>query len=217
MAALLRTLYCLSVQFGCVVSAVHLPGVDNTWADCLSRGWLEKFYEVCPGTAPFPTAIGSFWLDFDNESDVWVRHPHNDLAEMVTQGLNRERLPGGCLAGTPEGEHMVEPLAQGGVDHSAIDQSRQLPLHQAGISCPSQKASVGDAASGWQGAQVGTTSGSIDSCICWHAGSMVSACPFQETLSSFNAQHSNSDNQYMGVQQYAGPMILMHPPRGMPP
>ncbi len=34
-AALLLTLYCLSVKFGCFVSAVHLPGADNTWLDCL--------------------------------------------------------------------------------------------------------------------------------------------------------------------------------------
>ncbi len=37
-AALLWTLYHLSVKFGCLISAMHLLGVDNTWADCLSRG-----------------------------------------------------------------------------------------------------------------------------------------------------------------------------------
>ncbi len=51
-AAFLCMLYCLSVKFGCLVSATHLLRMDNTWADCLSRGWLEKFYASCPCTAP---------------------------------------------------------------------------------------------------------------------------------------------------------------------
>ncbi len=90
-AALLCTLYCLSVKFGCLVSATHLPGVDNTWADCLSRGWLEKFYTSCPQAALFPTDIGDFALDFSNEADPRSRHPHCDLATLVTRKLKEDR------------------------------------------------------------------------------------------------------------------------------
>ncbi len=79
-AALLCMPYCLSVKFGCVVSTTHLPGVDNTWADCLSGGWLEKFYASCPQAAPFPTDIGGFYWtlvtrqthDLDIHTATWL-------------------------------------------------------------------------------------------------------------------------------------------------
>ncbi len=71
------------MKFGCLVSAVHLPGADNTWADCLSRGWLEKFYAICPQAALLPTDIGSFQLDFSDGADLQARRPHCDLAASV--------------------------------------------------------------------------------------------------------------------------------------
>ncbi len=89
-AALLQTLYHLSVKFGCLVSAMHLPGVDNTWADCLSRGWLEKFYAICPAAAPFPTVIRNFVLDFSDEADSRTQSSHCDLATSITSRLNEE-------------------------------------------------------------------------------------------------------------------------------
>ncbi len=91
MATLLHTLYYLSVKFGCLVSATHLPGVDNIWVDCLSRGWLEKFNASCPQAAPFPTDIGPFILDFSNEADPRSRWPHHDLAMLAAHKLKEDR------------------------------------------------------------------------------------------------------------------------------
>ncbi len=73
------------------MSAIHLPGVDNIWADCLSRGWLEKFYASCPQAAPFPTDIGGFTLDFSNEADPRSQRLHCDLATLVTRKLKEDR------------------------------------------------------------------------------------------------------------------------------
>ncbi len=96
MAAPLRTLYCLSVKFRSLVSATHLPGMVNIWADCLSRGWLEKFYVSCPQAAPFPMDIGPFLLDFSNGVDPQSRWPHCDLAPSVTYKF-KEDGPGGWI------------------------------------------------------------------------------------------------------------------------
>ncbi len=90
MAALLQTLYHLSVMFGCLISAMHLLGVDKTWADCLLRGWLEKFYAICPSAAPFPTTIGNFTLDFSDVVDSRIRSLHCNLAMGVTHILYEE-------------------------------------------------------------------------------------------------------------------------------
>ncbi len=103
MAALLRTLYCLSVKFGCLISATHLPGVDNTWADCLSRGWLDKFYAICPCAASFPTAIGNFVLDFSDEMDLQTRSLHCGLALLISRKLDEEGVYGRNL--TVPGTH----------------------------------------------------------------------------------------------------------------
>ncbi len=45
LVVLLNTLYALSAQFGCLISACHLPGVMNTLLDALSHGWLQQFFE----------------------------------------------------------------------------------------------------------------------------------------------------------------------------
>ncbi len=71
---------------------MHLPGVDNTWADCLSRGWLEKFFAIYPSVAPFPTAVGNFTLDFSDEADPRTRSPHCDLAMSISRRLHEEGL-----------------------------------------------------------------------------------------------------------------------------
>ncbi len=49
---------------------MHLSGVDNVWADSLSRGWLQKFYGSCPNAASAPSAIGHFVLDSSDEADL---------------------------------------------------------------------------------------------------------------------------------------------------
>ncbi len=88
-AALLCTLYCLSVKFRFLISAVHLLGVDNVWRDRLSQGWLEKFYASCLNAAPFPTPIGNFVLGFSDDTDSRTRCPHSNLATAVTHQLNK--------------------------------------------------------------------------------------------------------------------------------
>ncbi len=74
-----------------------------------------------------------------------------ETLQKLTQGLNREQLPGGCLAGTPEGEGMVKPLSYGGVDHLGIDQSGQVQPLRAHGSRPSQRAGGGEMVGSWQG------------------------------------------------------------------
>ncbi len=46
LVALLRTLHALAAQFGCLISACHLPGVMNTLTDALSCSWLRQFFEL---------------------------------------------------------------------------------------------------------------------------------------------------------------------------
>ncbi len=66
LAALLRTLYALSAQFGCLISACHLPGVTNMLADALSHGWLWHFFELCTYADLVPTSIAKCNLDFSD-------------------------------------------------------------------------------------------------------------------------------------------------------
>ncbi len=119
-AALLQTLYHLSVKFGCLISAMHLLGVDNPWTDCLSRGWLEKFYAICPSAAPFPTTIGNFALDFSDEAGSRTRSPHCDLAMNITRRLYKE---GVC------GRTMALPGADG--HHAALDHLQRMALRSS--------------------------------------------------------------------------------------
>ncbi len=57
MAALLRILYLLCAKYDCWVGAVHIAGVKNEVADALSRGWLQKFFQLCPGTMATPSPV----------------------------------------------------------------------------------------------------------------------------------------------------------------
>ncbi len=133
-AALLHTLYCLLVKFGCLVSAVHLLGADNTWADCLSEGWLEKFYAICPQAAPLPTNIGSFQSDF---RDLRARCPHRDLSASVAHQFEDDSPhdglvhrpavdTGGYSAGTTRLETEVQMNSAGSaLDLAGSDQVQQ--------------------------------------------------------------------------------------------
>ncbi len=63
------------------LSEVWLSDIGHAFARCaqnlgglavslsLLRGWLEKFYTICPSAAPFPTTISNFVLDFSDEAD----------------------------------------------------------------------------------------------------------------------------------------------------
>ncbi len=124
-AALLQTVYHLSVKFGCQISAMHLPGVDNTWADCLSRGWLEKFYAICACAAPFPTTIGYFVLDLSDEVDLRTRSPHCDLAMSISHRLQEEGVCGRTMAvSEADGPIGISSMAMG--LSAAESESRQF-------------------------------------------------------------------------------------------
>ncbi len=156
--------------------------------------------------ALFLTVIGSFWLDFDNESDARDRHPHRDLAMTVTQGLNREQLPGGCLAGTPEGECVVEPLTHGGVDHLGIDQSGQLQPHQVCISRPSQRAGGGEAVETLPSFD-GQRGNGVDKCVGLQqcAGPMTLTYPPQGALLWFQGQYPHPATLWGGSGSFYHP------------
>ena len=52
---LMRCLHFFAAKFSLIVSAVHLPGVDNSLADALSRNNLPSFLSHCLQACPTPT------------------------------------------------------------------------------------------------------------------------------------------------------------------
>ncbi len=83
LAALLHTLYMLSAQFGCLISACHLPGVTNTLTDTLSRGWLRRFFELCTYADHTPTSIIKCNLDFSDWDMAGARWPCRDVGVQL--------------------------------------------------------------------------------------------------------------------------------------
>ncbi len=55
--ALLRCLHFVTAKFNIILSAVHLPGVDNVLADALSRDNLAYFFLHNPQASPLPSLI----------------------------------------------------------------------------------------------------------------------------------------------------------------
>ncbi len=92
LAALLRTLYHLSVQYGCLVSACHLPGVFKSVADALSRGWLRRFFELCPYASSEPTQIRLRDLDFSGSPPGETRCPGEDIGAWLLVTIYPEGL-----------------------------------------------------------------------------------------------------------------------------
>ncbi len=84
-AALLRTLYRLSAQLDCLISAYHLPGVTNSVADALSRGWLKRFLELSPHASSTPTVINLCDLDFSDTPTAEARCPCKDSGRQLLQ------------------------------------------------------------------------------------------------------------------------------------
>ena len=58
--SLLRVLCLISARFSFVVSAVHVPSVQNEIADALSRGLLQKFRTLAPAARPGPDTQVAF-------------------------------------------------------------------------------------------------------------------------------------------------------------
>ncbi len=79
LAALLRTIYALLGQFGCLISTCHLPGVTNTLAEAISHGWLHRFFELCTYADPMPTSIIRYNFDFSDLETAAARWPCRDV------------------------------------------------------------------------------------------------------------------------------------------
>ncbi len=95
LAALLHTLYALSVQFGCLISAIHLPGVMNSLADVLSCCWLQWFFELCPCADLVPTSIVKCNLDFSDPQTDGARWPCEDVSARLLVTCDVEDLLAG--------------------------------------------------------------------------------------------------------------------------
>ena len=61
--ALLRCLHFITAKFNNILSAVHLPGVDNELADALSRNNLAYFLSHNPQASPLPSLIPTPLVD----------------------------------------------------------------------------------------------------------------------------------------------------------
>ena len=53
--SLVRVLYFIAATLEFHVSIQHVPGVDNTLADALSRLQVDRFHQLCPSADPQPT------------------------------------------------------------------------------------------------------------------------------------------------------------------
>ena len=55
--SMLRYLFYVSASHNIVLRAVHIPGVTNCFADCLSRLQVTKFHRLCPTASKHPTFV----------------------------------------------------------------------------------------------------------------------------------------------------------------
>ncbi|MCP3663141.1 MAG: hypothetical protein GY696_11705 [Gammaproteobacteria bacterium] len=68
MAALFRLLYKYCAKFDCLIGAVHVPGIENSEADAISRAEIGRFFSLVPQASPLPTPIpGTFVCEFFSE------------------------------------------------------------------------------------------------------------------------------------------------------
>ncbi len=102
-AALLRTLYHLSAQFDCLISAYHLSGVTNSVADALSRGWLKQFFELSPHASSTPTVINLCDLDFSDTLTAEARCPCKDTGWQFLMTIYPEGIFPGSAAVSVDG------------------------------------------------------------------------------------------------------------------
>ncbi len=117
LAALLCTLYQLSARYGCLISACHLPGVSNSIADALSRGWLHRFFELYPYASPEPTQISLCDLDFSGSSSGETRCPGKDIGSWLITTIYPEGLrSGSTIVSIDDAPVGPGPLASGQED-----------------------------------------------------------------------------------------------------
>ena len=54
---LIRDLVLISLHYNIIFRAQHIPGLNNTRADCLSRLQIERFKELSPQADDLPTVV----------------------------------------------------------------------------------------------------------------------------------------------------------------
>ncbi|MCP3664903.1 MAG: hypothetical protein GY696_20805, partial [Gammaproteobacteria bacterium] len=57
MAALFRLLHWYSAHFDCFVGAAHIPGIENSEADAISRADFPRFFKLCPHASPSASPV----------------------------------------------------------------------------------------------------------------------------------------------------------------
>ena len=55
--SMLRYLFYVCASHNILLRAVHIPGVTNCFADCLSRLQVTKFHRLCPTASKHPTSV----------------------------------------------------------------------------------------------------------------------------------------------------------------
>lgn len=70
---LLRCLHFFSAKYDIRVSASHIPGVENSMADALSRDDLPQFFLLCPQAHSYPTPVPpSLWNLVVEQQPDWL-------------------------------------------------------------------------------------------------------------------------------------------------
>ena len=59
---LIRDLVLSCLKYNILFRASHVPGLQNSRADCISRLQVEKFKELSPEADEFPTAVPTMLL-----------------------------------------------------------------------------------------------------------------------------------------------------------
>ena len=55
--SMLRYLFYVCAYYNILLRAIHIPGVSNCFADCLSRLQVSKFHHLCPAASEHPTFV----------------------------------------------------------------------------------------------------------------------------------------------------------------
>ena len=72
MAHMLRCLFFLEARFGFVVVAAHVPGSLNTWADALSRNYLDVFHPLAPQACSSPIQVPAAVVRGLSHTCTWI-------------------------------------------------------------------------------------------------------------------------------------------------
>jgi len=102
MAALLRILYLLCAQHDCWIGAVHIAGVKNEVADALSRGWIQKFFQLCPGASQNPSPIPPELFTCFSQLDICpTGEDCGEIERRILATIDSAQAPNGAEAPQP--------------------------------------------------------------------------------------------------------------------